>query len=242
MSAGPEITPTAATADADPWAARRLAILAELAEDALEIAHALKARIVETAEYVPDAVTAAVCADLGRTFDRASRAARMAIALRDRLIKDAPSAGQSQRTAANEARDQRAVRVLRIVGRAAEADGAGLTGREALDKRARERLFDPDITGDLLCRPIGELVAQICADIGVTPPWLDFSEEAWAQAEIAERPPGSPYAGWPELPPEDPELNLDDWDLDGDGEDDDEDPGDAPEQAPRAGPPPAASP
>ena len=236
MFDGPAITQTPtqapvpgdpASPDADAWAERRLAILSDLAEAGLEIALALKARIVETAALEPDpesnAESARACADLARTFDRVSRATRMAIALRERLMKDEPPGGQSARTIAREARNQRAGRVLRIVRRVANARFPAGPIAEAMDGQARERLFDPDITGDLAGRSIGALVAQICADLGLSPPWLYLAEEAWAQEEITERPPGSPFAAWPDLPPDDPDLE--DIDEDFDGEDRWDDPG-----------------
>ena len=95
---------------------------------------------------------------------------------------------------------------------------------QSLDRLAAEQLDDPDILGDLEGRPIGALVAKICFDLGLAPRWLDLSQEAWAQAEIAERPPGSPYAAWPDLPPEEPDPEDPDlWDPDDDFEDDDDD-------------------
>ncbi len=232
MFAGPAITesPTQAPpagdrapADAAARRERQLAILSDLAEAGLEIALALKAQIVETAaapESGPD--TARACADLTRAFDRVSRATRMAIALSDRLLKDAPLGAQSSATRAEEGRDQRAGRVLRIFRRVAHVQFPEGRLREAVDHVARERLFDPDITGDLLGRPIGALVAQICADLCLSPSWLALAEEAWAQEEILERPAGSPYAAWPDLPPDDPEFDEPDGDFD---DDDCDDPG-----------------
>jgi hypothetical protein len=234
MSASPDIgdAPTGPEAPAaDGWSERKLAILSELAEAGLEIALALKTRIVETATLEPDPACAGTCADLTRAFDRASRATRMAIALRDRLMKDEPPPGQAERTAIREARRERAERVRRIVGRAIRAQFDDFHARRDLDRHASERLFDTDITGELANRSIGELVARICADLGIAPRWLDFAGEAWAQAEITERPKGSPYADWPELPPEEPdpeplEDDLDDDDPEDDeGEDESDDPG-----------------
>jgi hypothetical protein len=236
MSIGSDITPTPPTVpdhpgadDAEAWRERELAILSELAEAGLEIALALKTRIVETAAADPGTDTAPACVDLARAFDRASRATRMSIALRQRLLKDAPFGHQAARAAARESRDRQAGRVLRIVRRVAQTARTHSLVREAMDKQARETLFDPDITGDLAGRPIGALVAQICADLGIAPSWLAMAQEAWAQEEIAGRPPGSPYAAWPDLPPDpdppDPEdWDPEDWDPeDGDSEDGDSD-------------------
>jgi hypothetical protein len=223
-----ETAPQAPAADA--WAERKLAILSELAEAGLEIALALKGRIAETAQDEPGENNARACADLARAFDRTSRAVRLCIALRDKLQKD-DAAAPARPDPARETRDQRAERVRRIVGRVVRANFDRNLTRETFDRHVAERLYDTDITGDLSRHSIGELVARICADLGLRPPWLDFAEEAWAQAEIAERPPGSPYAAWPELPPEpfdpdDPDDDLwEDDDPENGGEDEPDDPG-----------------
>ncbi|MDB5431309.1 MAG: hypothetical protein JWP35_2425, partial [Caulobacter sp.] len=100
--------------------------------------------------------------------------------------------------------------------------------REALDSQASERLYDRDITGDLEGRPIGALVAQICADLGLSPRWTAMAQEAWAQEEIIERPPGSPYAAWPDLAPDEPDpkgpepWGDGDWDEQLEDDEDDE--------------------
>ena len=223
MPVDPDITQTAPEIPApDAWSERKLAILSELAEAGLEIALALKARIVETAALEPGAENAKACADLGRAFDRSSRAVRLSIALRDKLLKDVAVSKPGPDTTV-EPRHQRAERVRRIVKRVIKVNFREEITREALDRHVSERLHDRDITGDLEGRPIGALVARICEDLGLMPRWFDFAEEAWAQAEITERPEGSPYAAWPDLPPEVPYPE----DLDDDFEDEDEpdDPG-----------------
>jgi hypothetical protein len=47
---------------------------------------------------------------------------------------------------------------------------------------------------DFADRPIGELVARICRDLGVTPDWGLFEDDDWAIEEARTRPPGSPLA------------------------------------------------
>jgi hypothetical protein len=237
MSTGPDIGDAQTGPEApaaDGWAERRLAILSELAESGLEIALALKTRIVETATLEPDPACASTCAGLTRAFDRASRAVRMAIALRDRLAKDELLGGQAQPSAARDPRDETAERVRRIVRRVARTQETDCFKVDAFDRQARERLFDRDITGELEGRSIGELVARICADLGLSPPWRTLAEEAWAQAEILQRPEGSPYAAWPDLPPdpdpeepdlEDPDGETEDDEGEDGGEDEPDDPG-----------------
>ena len=223
MSFDPDIAPTTQEALAAARLERQLAILDELAEAGLEIALALKTRIVETATE-PDAESARACADLGRTFDRASRAVRMAIALQGRVLKEGAAGGPVPQPAPQETRTQRADRVRRIVGRVIKDGHSHAVAREALGDQARERLYDADITGDLAARPIGALVAQLCDDLGLAPRWTVMAQEAWAQDEITERPPGSPYAAWPDLPPDDPDPDDPDlWDDDDLGDEDDPD-------------------
>ena len=229
MFEGPDTTDTPTPAlppGAGARLERQLAILSELAEAGLEIALALKTRIVETAALAePDPESARACADLGRTFDRASRAVRMAIALQGRVAKEGAAGIQVAQTAPQETRTQRADRVRRIVGRVIKDGHSHAVARETLGNQARERLYDADITGDLAGRPIGALVAQICDDLGLAPRWTVMAQEAWAQDEITERPPGSPYAAWPDLPdepdPDDPDFWDDDDDLEGEDEPDD---------------------
>jgi hypothetical protein len=232
MPAGPDITdaqtppPASIQDDAAARHQRNLAILSELAEAGLEIAQALKTRIVETAAIEPDPASAVEYADLARAFDRASRAVRMAIALQGRLEKEAATGAVSAPPITSpETRNHRAERIHRIVKRVAKIAYKDGPFYDAVERHTRERLFDPDIFGDIEGRPIGALVDRICADLGVSPRWRAMAAEAWAQEEIAQRPEGSPYAAWPDLPPDevDPEDDLDD-DDDDDLDDDDEAP------------------
>jgi hypothetical protein len=225
--------PEAAPETPDAAAARRerqLAILDDLAEAGREIALALKGRIVETAAAEPDPASDAQYADLTRAFDRASRATRMAIALSRQVEKDEIPRAPAAPTPARETRAQRAERVLRIVRRITKVEFKESLLTEALDRAVAERLYDTDISGELLNRSIGEIVSGICDDLCIVPPWLALAKEAWAQAEIAERPPGSPYAAWPDLP-QYPGPDVDPWsdefwdpdpddDVDGDEPDD----------------------
>jgi hypothetical protein len=225
----PETAPEPPAADARRE--RQLAILDDLAEAGREIALALKARIVETAAAAdPDPASDAECPDLTRAFDRASRATRMAIALSRQVEKDEIPRAPAAPTPARETRAQRAERVLRIVRRITKVEFKEGLLTEALDRAVAERLYDTDISGELLNRSIGELVAGICDDLCIVPPWLALAKEAWAQAEIAERPPGSPYAAWPDLPqypgPEVDPWSDEFWDPDPDDDVEDEDPED----------------
>jgi hypothetical protein len=64
-----------------------------------------------------------------------------------------------------------------------------------------ERLKDFDDYADLGNRSIGEIIARICRDLGLKPDWWRWVDAAWAKQEMAEKPPGSPYADWPPCRP-----------------------------------------
>jgi hypothetical protein len=66
---------------------------------------------------------------------------------------------------------------------------------------ASERLDRDDVYGDLLARPVSELVALICRDLGLDPDWPVLADEAWAREEMADGAPGWPLAGLGNPPP-----------------------------------------
>jgi hypothetical protein len=90
---------------------------------------------------------------------------------------------------------------------AAEADGPEA---ERLLADLEERLDDAEAGEDFADRPLGELVAGICRDLGVTPDWNLWRNEDWAMDEARANTPGSPYARpkprrtWPDEPWRDP--------------------------------------
>jgi hypothetical protein len=74
-------------------------------------------------------------------------------------------------------------RVEAIVGRVARAQFGDGDDLDRIVAETAERLDDDDIYGDVLTRPVGELVALICRDLGLEPDWAQLGQEAWAQAE-----------------------------------------------------------
>ncbi len=102
-------------------------------------------------------------------------------------------------------------RVERIVERAALAEHNGDDDEaDRLTAEAGERLDDIDLYGGLLDRPISEILARICRDIGLPLQWSRLAEEAWAQAEMGDGEPGAPLAALLETletqpPPPDPD-------------------------------------
>jgi len=91
---------------------------------------------------------------------------------------------------------RRKARVEAIIERVAKADH----DEEEVDRLVREageRLDDEDLYGEVLGRPVGELVSLICRDLGLAPDWSRLAEEAWARREAAEGDPRSPFAPLP---------------------------------------------
>ena len=145
-------------------------------------------------------------ADLDRValaYARVARAVRQSVLLQSRLIQDlkALEDGAAHEVAASEAQadearfereEERKLRVERIVGRVAKAAGGDEEQVEALVAEAGERLDDDGLYAHVMSRPVSEIVADICRDLGLDPDWPRLAEEAWAKAEIE-----SGAAGWP---------------------------------------------
>ena len=166
---------------------RHLRMLEDLAEIGMDLARTVQRQAHEQVAADLDA------AALGLAFSRIARAVRQTVALEARLGEDrqaktaARIAGEIHTRIARHRREVRAV-----VAQAIEAD-ADESDIENLLFDLEERLVDRDDT-DFADRPIGELVARICRDLGVTPDWSLWEDEDWAIEEAAARPRGSPYA------------------------------------------------
>jgi hypothetical protein len=84
--------------------------------------------------------------------------------------------------------ERRARLVRRAVAQAIEAD-AEEGELEQLFDDLDERLADREDDDDFLDRPVSELVARICKDLGVSVDWSLWEDEAWAIEEAAARKP-----------------------------------------------------
>ena len=133
---------------------RQLVMLTRLAEIGMELAEG-----------------AAATADPALTYARVARGVRMTIALQSRLLKDLAELdrGDAQAQAAKVA--ARRARIHTLVERAIEAGQDDEDEIERLSDEARERLYDGDEFDDLLDRPIAEVVALICRDLGLAADW-----------------------------------------------------------------------
>jgi hypothetical protein len=182
---------------ARPYLARQIDRLDRLAEGGLEIAE----QVVRLAKDAWD-VAGVHLATLAHT--RVARAVRLTLMLQARLIKAledwdrsaarADDAGGRTTDRVTEAFEQKQ-RVAGIIARIAEEDRDESDEVEGLVREAAERLDQEDLQGDILARPVSELVAAICKDLGLDPDWPRLAEEAWARDEMAGDSPGWPLAG-----------------------------------------------
>ena len=133
--------------------------------------------------------------ELALAYSRVSRAVRMTVALQSKLIahlqalEDAAAARAAGIVTAREALEADRVsdhktRIARIVERVAkDACDGDEDEADRLYTEACDRLDDDDIYGEVMSRPMSEMVAEVCRDIGLEPDWERLSREAWAKAE-----------------------------------------------------------
>jgi hypothetical protein len=181
-------TGDACEARAPTLAEQQAEALGELTRIGLKIARAIE-RQVDAAGEGPEGLAQLNTAAIA--FARVSRAVRQTVMLQTRL-EDARTA------AAARAGDLRG-RVVRIVRRAIEdqfgedqfgedefgEDGQGDAEQvERLCAEAAEGL-EQERYGDVLTRPVGEIVADICKDLGLDPDWRGLAGEIAAAEAFA---------------------------------------------------------
>lgn len=198
---------------------RQLAVLGRLAEAGLNIALAVERQAMAAEAAVEGAAAEGVAsgaapADVALAYGRVARAVRLTVALQARLVKDLQAldegaARQRIRDAAEAGRDRqtaeaaRKARVERIVERLIRAEASDEAEGDRLADEAFERLEHDDIYGDLSARPVSEIIALVCGDLGLSPDWSRLAEEAWAQEELASGAAGPPLTAirWLGPPP-----------------------------------------
>ena len=170
---------SAAPADlsAETRTERHLRLLAELAELGMRLTRTLVAQ----AEQTPGAE-----ADPQLAYARLTRSIRQTMALETRLADDQKVRRERQ---ARQHRYERQAQVRRRVERAIDAD-ADEADIDDLLCDLNERLSDPDDT-DFTNRPLIEVVASICRDLGVA-----FDPAQWQDED------------WPPETPPPPRLNV----------------------------------
>jgi hypothetical protein len=210
--------PTSSTDRAADRDAQRAATLQELAEIGMDLARALRREVMAAAEAPsPEAATepragAPGMAEVGLAFSRISRAVRLTLALEARLEADGKAVAQAPRPASGSAQEillerfrrvwrqadeEHADKVRDAVERLIEVEveaGAETERAERLRARLDERLEAEAGDEDFAGLPIGEAVARICRDLGLTPDWGLWDDEDWgleAAAASRERAPDS---------------------------------------------------
>jgi hypothetical protein len=187
--------------------------LDQVIEAGMGMISALAAQVAGTGPQVVEG-------DVALAYSRFSRAVRQGILLQTHLLAE-PEEKPEREAKASRAKDDddremtvtwlepeqnkregRRERVAQIVERMARSDGEPEETVERLYNEAAERLEMLDVYGDPAFRPISELVAEICRDLGLNPDWAVLATHPWAQKEIAldERPTDDclhEEAGWP---------------------------------------------
>ena len=197
----PEGRPEALGCAAEARTARQLAMLLKLAEIGMQMARAVRDEALAPAEPAdedapPRPPSRFGNGDLGLVYSRVARAARQTVALETRVadgIEKARVEREQRRVAAiRRAADERQQQIRDYVTQAIEAEAAERNTPESeverllddLDERLDEGDCDDALKGGA---PIGELVACICADLGVTADWSLWEDQAWAIEHLKAR-------------------------------------------------------
>jgi hypothetical protein len=146
---------------------RGLDLLTRLADIGMEIAEAAGRRAVALAETPASPADAA---DPALAYARAARAVRLTIALQSRLLAERAALGRAQALARAAEAGRRRERIHAKVERALEAERADEDEVEQLSSRVWEQLRETE-DDDLAARPVAEVVARICRDLGLSPAW-----------------------------------------------------------------------
>jgi hypothetical protein len=208
--------------------ARQLAMLHELAEIGMQMARAVRDEALARAEdedVAPARPSPFGGGDLGLVYARIARAVRQTLALETRVAEGIEKVriehARAHVAAVRTAFDERQHEVRDYVADAIEAEAAerGTPEKdvERLLDDLDERLDDGDYDEALADAPIGDLVARICADLGVTPDWSLWEGKDWAIEYEKSLPPFGGDIGaerWRHLEAADPPPPDDDQRLD----------------------------
>jgi len=181
---------------------RQLGKLDQLADMGLALAGEIQRRATTAA---PDADITHAAIDFART----SRAVRMTLALQSKLVRDFKTPIKAGATKGDNdddqdvrwdvvweneppTRDQQRAEARRVVRGVGEDSGLDAETVERLDAEAGERLERDDIYANILARPLSEIVADLCRDLGLHPDWSRLAQQDWAKEEIEDG-----KAGWP---------------------------------------------
>ena len=181
--------------------AQQVTMLQELAEIGMQMARAVRdealAPVEPADEDAPRPASRFGSGDLGLVYSRIARAVRQTLALQIRVAEDIEKVrreGEQRRVAAIRwAMEERQTEIRDYVAEAIEAEAVELKKPEREIERLLDDLDERIEAGDyddtLQTAPIGELVARICADLGVIPDW-DLWDHDWAIDHLRSRDPG----------------------------------------------------
>ena len=190
----------------DPDAARRRALLDrqlerldQLIAAGMDLVQGLAAQAVGGPKVVEG--------DVALAYSRVSRSVRMAMLLQTRLAgePEAETPPQDDDGPASmsvywikpgeilsEQRSARRERVEQIVESIARGETGDDEAAEHIRREAAERLERDDLYGEVLTRPISELVFEICRDLNLAPDWPRLARQPWARREMADGKAGAP--------------------------------------------------
>jgi hypothetical protein len=183
--------------DPEGRTARQLAMLQELAEIGMQIARAVRDEALATDapadDDAPKRPSRFGNGDLGLVYSRIARAVRQTVALETRVAEGGQKAclerDQRHAAAVRWAAHERRAEIRGYVTEAIEAEGVqhGASDHEVDrlldDLEDRIEAYDP-LLGDA---PMGEVVARICADLGIVPDWSLWDGHAWAAEHLMAR-------------------------------------------------------
>lgn len=192
-----------AASSAEARAQHRFEVLRELTDIGMELARDVRRQALGPAE--PEAQPI----DYSLRFGRIARAVRQTLALQERF--DSEHRARREKIEKERAVDAgvrglfRKNKVEEIVERVLENE----SDSERLIETLNERLEDAE-DADFADRPLGELVAGICRDLGVAIDWRVWDDEAWGleAAAFERRAQGDNTRPPSTAPPEEPALVL----------------------------------
>ena len=177
------------------WRARTLRQLVAIGMD---MARMLQDQAREASACDPGVVGA----DLSLRFHRISRSIRMSLAL-DAKLASGFQAEMKERKATQ--LTERKALAKEAVSRQVDRD----TPDRDLHRERSDRIEREDLE-DFSDKPVSEIIAIICADLGITPDWQAWSLEPWAIDERRTHVPGSPYNTHPTPIDHTPNIHSDD--------------------------------
>jgi len=178
---------------AEARAQHRFEVLRELVDMGMELAREVRRQALEPAEPQAPPI------DYSLRFGRIARAVRQTLALEEKFEterRERPEKVEKVRVVDARVRGlMRKIKVGEIVERVLESE----TDSEFLTEILSERLEDAE-DADFADRPLGELVAGICRDLGVTIDWSVWTDETWGLEALAAERAEAPKAPPPDTP------------------------------------------